>query len=44
MVIIESGVSINSFSVSGMDNTVVVPKGSGISFADTGLGNMLIEQ
>ncbi len=44
MVIIESGVSINNFSVSGMDNTVVVPKGSGISFADTGLGNMLIEQ
>lgn len=36
--------SVDDFRVSGADNTVYVPLGSGISFSDTGFGNVLIEQ
>ena len=41
---IRQNTSVDDFRVSGADNTVYVPLGSGISFSDTGFGNVLIEQ
>ena len=41
---IRGNTSVDDFRISGADNTVYVPLGSGISFEDTGVGNVLIEQ